>query len=90
MTPLATVSPRERPPATPTLHVRALPVTILRNKALAALPARAFFTATGTSVESCLAEIDAILSAMKSSCCNGLRPDIEKRGIIPQPEGVVQ
>jgi len=41
MTPLATVSPRERPPATPTLHVRALPVTILRNEALAALPARA-------------------------------------------------
>jgi hypothetical protein len=31
-------SPRARTP--PTLHVRALPVTILRDEALAALPAR--------------------------------------------------
>jgi hypothetical protein len=31
-------SPRAR--TTPTLHVRALPVTILRDEALAALPAR--------------------------------------------------
>jgi len=31
-------SPRAR--TTPTLHVRALPVRILRNEALAALPAR--------------------------------------------------